>query len=139
MSYEIIWQPHGVVKRFWGDVTCSDILDTSKKITADPRFDRLQFIINDLKSIEKIDFDNVVLNEWAAIRIGALIAIPRIRTALIVGNHDTRKVAEFMLMPQRIECEPHSKIFETMEQARVWIAGESERLSSATKAFIRFG
>ena len=48
MPYEIVWEPKGAVKRFFGRVSDAEVLQSGLEIECDPRFDNLNFVINDV-------------------------------------------------------------------------------------------
>jgi hypothetical protein len=54
MGYEIFWEPKGVVKRFFGQVTNDDMMQAVVKTEGDRRFDALRYVINDCLAIEKL-------------------------------------------------------------------------------------
>ncbi len=55
MPFEIVWEPRGVYKRFWGFVTDAEFIRSVKAAQEDPRFDDIHYNINDYLAVEGFD------------------------------------------------------------------------------------
>ena len=51
MSYEILWETKGVVKRFFGHVTSNELFQAGVDLQGNVRFDQLKYVINDFLGI----------------------------------------------------------------------------------------
>jgi hypothetical protein len=67
MSYELIWEPRGVTKLFFGHVTSDDLVQSVKSIHGDPRFDNLRFVINDFLGCKEISVTAEAVDEISAV------------------------------------------------------------------------
>ena len=57
MSYEIDWEPQGYFNRFWGLVSSNDAIRSVIETEAAGRFDRLHFVIDDVRSMSQSTFN----------------------------------------------------------------------------------
>ena len=71
MPYEIIREPHGVHKRFWGVVTAGEFLASVVGFHSDPQFERIRYTINDFSATERFAMSEGAIEDTAAINIGA--------------------------------------------------------------------
>ena len=55
MPYEQTWEPIGIVRRFWGHVTASEIIESTVIAQADIRFDLLRYVINDFLDCNSVE------------------------------------------------------------------------------------
>jgi hypothetical protein len=119
MSYEIIWEPRGAVKRFFGRVTSHDMLQSVVDTESDARFDDLRYVINDFLDIEELDLANTDIQEIAAIDGAAARSNPRI-TIAVVTIHD-----EIVALTNQYASSPFNaypiKAFSTSAKARSWL------------------
>lgn len=119
MSYEIIWEPRGAVKRFFGRVTSHDMLQSVVDTESDARFDDLRYVINDFLDIEELDLANIDIQEIAAIDGAAAKSNPRI-TIAVVTIHD-----EIVALTNQYAGSPFNaypiKAFSTSAEARSWL------------------
>ena len=116
MPYNIIKEPHGSYKKFFGHVTGAEFLQSVFENHGDPRFDQMQYTINDLLEIES---HAITLKSFE-------IAVTR--GTQVAERNPTRKIAVVTADPliaqhvgeyasrghQRIE------VFERLEDARHW-------------------
>ena len=54
MSYEVTWEPRGVIKRFSALVTDNEMIQSVVDTEKDARFDELRYVINDFLGITGI-------------------------------------------------------------------------------------
>ncbi len=119
MSYELNWEPRGVVKRFFGLVTSKELLNSSEKTEADLRFDDLRYVINDFLACTEFTTDPGVLEELAAIDSAAAMINPGIKIA-VVTTSDTLIAVALQYADSPLNTFP-TRIFSTLDEARAWI------------------
>ena len=120
MGYEIIWEKRGVVKRFLGEVTSQDMLQSVVETEGDARFDDLRFVINDFLDISGVSSSHHVVEEISAIDSIAAITNPRIKVAVVATFPAVIEMAESYINSP-LNHYP-TKIFQTLTDARQWIA-----------------
>ncbi|MCX2862513.1 hypothetical protein OOZ63_11735 [Paucibacter sp. PLA-PC-4] len=124
MSYEVVWEPRGALKRFEGVVSSADLIRSVVETEADARFDSLRFVINDFRDVSRIDFDAEDVSEVATIDLGASRTNPSIRIAVVATNAEVIALAEhYANSPLNVYP---TQIFATMEAARAWVAEPGE-------------
>ncbi len=119
MGYEIIWEPRGVVKRFFCEVTSQDMLQSVAETEGDSRFDELRFVINDFLEITGLSSSHHDVEEVAAIDSIAAITNPRIKVAIVTTSPVVKEMGEGYINSP-LNHYP-TKIFQTLEDARNWI------------------
>ena len=82
MSYELIWEPKGVVKRFFGDLTSPELIEAGVKVEADARFDGIQYVINDFLACTGYSVHPVVVDHIAVLDRVASHTNPNIRISI---------------------------------------------------------
>ena len=83
MSYELTWEPKGVVKRFFGHVTCVEVLAAGTQSQSNPQFDQYHYAINDFLDCTEFVLDPAVLEEIAAYTGAAELSNPNIKIAIV--------------------------------------------------------
>ena len=119
MSYEIVWEPRGVVKRFFGQLTSNDMMLSVAETEGDARFDDLRFVINDFLGVSDVMSSHRDVEEIAAIDSIAAMTNPRIRVAIVTTLPIVVEMAEGYINSP-LNKYP-TKMFQTLEDARTWI------------------
>lgn len=119
MGYELIWEPRGVLKRFYGEVTDNDVAGSVAQIQGDRRFDTLRYCINDFLdgSGHQVSLDAV--EEIAAIDDAASISNPHIRVALVAATPEFIELAK-QYAGSTMKLHP-TRIFSSLDEARIWL------------------
>ncbi len=119
MGYELIWEPRGVLKRFYGPVTDTDIAGSVARVHGDRRFDTLRYVINDFRdgTGHRVPLDAV--EEIAAIDDVASISNPHIRVALVAATPDFIELAK-QYAGATLKLYP-TRIFSSLDEARNWL------------------
>jgi hypothetical protein len=119
MSYELIWEPRGVVKRFFGHVDGNEVLRATTETEVDPRFDDLRFVINDFLACTGFAFPADAVEEMAAID-GAIAQInSKIKIAIVATLPDVIAAAD-AYATDPLTSYP-TRTFSTIEDARRWL------------------
>ena len=67
MGYELVWEPHGLIKRLVGNVGTDDLLKMISAVHGDGRFDDLRYIIIDTRDSTGHSVPEPTLIEIAAV------------------------------------------------------------------------
>jgi hypothetical protein len=128
MSYEVLWEPRGAVKRFWGVVSSADMLRSVVETEADPRFDTLRYVINDFLAISHLTFSAEDVSEVATMDLGASRTNPAIKIAIVATMAELIAFAH-QYADSDLNVYP-TRIFATMGEARAWAEEPGEFLST---------
>ena len=120
MSYEIIWEPCGVIKRFFGHVTSHDLLQSVLEIEMDARFDELRYCINDFLGITGISSSPQDVEEIAVVDKGASLTNPRIKIAVVTTSPEVISLAN-EYANSSLNSYP-TRIFSSRDEAGLWFA-----------------
>ena len=126
MPYKLIWEPRGVYRQYFGDVTISERRASFDAICSDPRFDDLRFTITDYLAVGAYEVTSEATAEIAAFHIGPLRTNPRIAIAAVAIRPDVvAAIREFIA--HKFTTAPY-RIFPSLKEARTWtnaVAGNS--------------
>jgi hypothetical protein len=120
MPFELIWEPRGVYRRYFGDVTIVERRRSFDRICADPRFDDVRYSITDYRNVEGYEITDQATEEMAALHIAPLRTNPNIIIAAVVS--DERIIASIRyFISLGFTTRPY-RIFATVEEARRWVS-----------------
>lgn len=119
MSYQIVWEPRGVVKRFVGYLTDHDMLQSVLDTESDSRFDDLRYVINDFSDITGSCVDTTIVEDISIADKGASRSNPSIHIAVITRAPEVRHLAECYANSPLNAYE--TRIFATEAEARSWL------------------
>ena len=120
MSYELKWEPRGVVKRFFGQVTCAELLAASRESQSDYHFDQYRYAINDFLDCTEFVTDPIGLEELAAFAGAAELSNPNIKVAIIATLPEVIAAVK-SYSGLALQTYP-TRLFSTLAEARAWIA-----------------
>lgn len=119
MNFELIWEPRGVVIRFFGKISIKEIQEASVAYQSDWRFDGLLYVIADYTEIESCDArPNEIEYVWA-IDSGAKYSNHKIRKAIVTTTHEVIQLATHYKNRHGKAFEV--EIFPTQADARTWL------------------
>jgi hypothetical protein len=123
MSYELNWEPRGVVKRYFGLVTSAEVLTAGIQSQADQRFDQYRYAINDFLDCTEFVNDPVALEEVAAFAGAAEQSNPNISIAIVATLPAVvAATKQYLALP--LQTYP-TRLFSTRAEAGAWIAENS--------------
>jgi hypothetical protein len=125
MPYSLHWEPRGVYRRYFGEVTIEERLESFNAVCADPRFDDLRYTITDYLDIARYEVNDLATQEIAAMHIAPLHTNPRVMIAAVAVNPEVVSAIEAFIALQFI-AQPY-RIFPTLPDARSWIEQRPER------------
>ena len=119
MGYELSWEPHGVVKRYLGQVTDEDLVQSVIEVGADARFDDLRYVIKDFSACDAIAATPGCVEDIVIMDQGASVSNPRIRIAVVAVQKEALAIVEAYA---RFPLNPYPmRTFATLPAARQWI------------------
>jgi hypothetical protein len=119
MPYTLSWEPRGVYRKYFGDVSIAERAHSLERICADPRFDDLCYTITCYLDVQRYEATPDDTRGVAALHIGPLATNPRIILAAvatrpdILGYIEAFKATGFVRRPYGV--------FDTLPEARAWI------------------
>lgn len=120
MSYEAIWEPHGVLKRYWGHVSNADLAASSRELYSDPRFDEVKFVINDFTAVVSHSIDEDALLDYVAGRLGVATYMPDVRGACVANTLEMLALSRKIANPN-CAIQHDVRVFSSMAEARNWL------------------
>lgn len=119
MPYRLTWEPFGVYREYFGDVTVAERRASFDIICGDRRFDDLRYAITDYLAVDAYEVTRIATAEIAAFHIAPLATNPRIAIAAVASRPDILAAIEdfkshgFTTAPYRV--------FPTLAEARQWL------------------
>ena len=120
MSFELRWEPRGVVIQFAGIVTPRDPQDATTAYEGDIRFGDLRFVIADYSAIAGCAATPSDMEMVGAMNYGASKSNPRIRKAVVTTSPEVIALAEHYR--KALGSPILTRVFATMADARAWLA-----------------
>ncbi len=126
MPYRLTWEPSGVYREYFGDVTVAERRASLDTICGDRRFDDIRYALTSYLAVEAYEVDSAATAEIAALHIAPLATNPAIVIAAVARRPDILAAIEefksygFTSAPYRV--------FPTLAEARQWLR---ERQSKA--------
>jgi hypothetical protein len=119
MPYSLTWEPAGVYKKFTGEVTGAELLQSVLEVSSDARFGSSQYEVSDYLDADNTDFSQDALNEVRAVRIGSFMNNPRIKVAIV--THDTEiQQRIYSTIAARLTLH-QTKVFNAVADANTWL------------------
>lgn len=119
MPCETRWEPHGLYRKFAGNVSSRDIFDSIKQVEGDSRFNDLRYSIFDCLEMRSEDLPDAERESLAVQLLCEAQSHPRTLIAFLTKDEYARAKIERLkglnISPYRLE------VFSTVVQARIWI------------------
>ncbi len=119
MSYELAWEPLGVMLSFSGRISFDDIHNATVDYQGDSRFDHIRYVIADLSRISGCDVASTDMDYLWAIDRAAKISNPRIRQAVIAAQPEV--IALVTHYKTQGTCAFPTEVFTSLDDARCWL------------------
>ena len=58
MSYKLIWESNGLYRKFTGEISGVEILESNFELQRHPKFEAINYIINDFLGVTDFTIDN---------------------------------------------------------------------------------
>lgn len=123
MPFELIWEPKGLVRRYFGRLNASELLLPILASHVDPRFDSVRYVIDDCMNVTEVqmtarELSNVV-GEISIHDNGASCSNGRIRFAIVATHPTLLEVARaYLASPIRVFP---TRVFSCLTPARRWV------------------
>jgi hypothetical protein len=120
VGYEIQWEsPDGLVKRFSGNISSSDIVSAVLETEADSRFQKLRYVLNDFLDVGEFTYSLTDSNFVSALYSVTSLSNSKIKVAFVTRSSDISAfVNQYTDTPQN-DCP--AETFDTLEEARRWL------------------
>lgn len=121
MGYQLHWEPVGLVRRYFGQVTDEEFTAAVIRTGADARFDDLRYMILDMREGDVGAVTTECLEHASALERGAAYSNPAIRLAIVVAEDAALQLAlAYASSPENIYP---TRIFPDLAEARAWACG----------------
>ena len=119
MACNFLWEHDGLVRRYTGTLTSSDIVASARRTETHSNFSALRWMISDMTSVTDVDVSDDAFETFLMHAIGASYTNNRIRIAFVCTNIDAMAlVQKFMTMQDCYETRMFSKFGPAMTWAR---------------------
>lgn len=119
MPFEIIWTEHEAHKRFSGQVSGKEYVQSVQDVRSDERFKELKIVINDFSLATAINIERLAMLHAASLTSVVRILNPGVRVAFVVPpgeiGADVREILAPLVVPRY-----KFGVFDTLEAARAW-------------------
>ena len=119
MSHTCTWEDKGLFRKFTDEICPEEILKSNFELHADPKFQKIKYIINDFTKVTKLNIDSEHAKVYASTDVissskGALkIAIVAEQEEHLALANDYRNT----MTNRYFKCE----IFKTLTDAQKWV------------------
>lgn len=123
MAYQITWEPEGVLTNYSGFLSAREMAESATKLQADPRFDEMRYVINDLSRVSGHDLTEDSILQIAVLNYGAHASNPNCRIAYATADERLTKIIRAtLMMPSMKSYEVEVK--PTASEARDWLSSK---------------
>ena len=121
MPIEHNWLPSGLHTQYIGVITGNELVDGALKISGDPRFDNIRYIIDDFSKLvgNKITIADV---ERLVACIGAITkSNPYIKNAMVLANNEESNALIGLYVFLASELTWQFETFSALTEAQMWV------------------
>jgi hypothetical protein len=126
MPYSLIWEPHGVYKKFTGVVSGAELVRSVNEVANHFKFADARYEVSDYLEADATEFSQDALNEVRAVRIGSFSRNPKVRVAIVTLDPDIQQRI-FSTIAARLTLH-QTKIFSDVADANAWLRREISEL-----------
>ena len=120
MSNKLLWEPNGLYRKFSGEISGEEILESNFELQQHPKFESISYIINDFLDVTGFTIetlhtkiyaktDEIVANTKLTLKVA--IAVDQEALIALANNYREEMIGK------SFECE----IFKTVKDARQWV------------------
>lgn len=121
MSYELVWEPDGVVRRFSGVVSAREFIRSVEQVQGDPRYDEMRYVINDFSGVSSHTLSDDTFTELAVLHYGAHVSNPNCRVLFVTSDAVLLGMVSRILQRGPV-ISYQTEAFPTEVVARDWLA-----------------
>lgn len=133
MPYIHTWESRGVVCRFSGHVTATEVSESADRIQGDRRFDALRCVLNDFRDCTSVDMPRTMIEEIAAKDGAAALTNSEIRIAVVSDHPDVLRIFDHYMAEALSPWV--AKNFGSIAAARAWLAGPRAPIRDTQQAW----
>lgn len=119
MSYLHQWNNRGLYRRFFGRISGDEILESNLKLQGDPRFDSINYIVNDFLRISDFDIDSGDIKRISAIDKAAALSNSKIKIANVVKSDSLLAMVNTYIELMKASGYQYMT-FDNFEAAEIW-------------------
>ena len=120
MSFELSWEPRGVLRRYYGNVSIEERRRSLELICSDERFDTLRYTITSYLAVAEYEVSDEATAEIAAFHIAPLVTNRYIVIAAVATQPKIIAAIEHFIELGFVS-QPY-RVFPTEVAARYWIS-----------------
>ena len=120
MSYTNSWESEGLYRKFFGEISGDEILESNFELHANPNFKTIKYIINDFLEVTAYSIESSYTKAYASSDAVISNSKGKLNIALVVDQDELIALANGyreQMKGQLFECE----IFPCIEEARKWV------------------
>lgn len=120
MPYQNKWEEVGLHRTFTGTISGQEVLTANLSIQGDPRFDDINFVLNDFTAIDGFDVTEIDISKIVATDNAAAISNPNLKIAIVATD---KSLLEWIYMYLgKMETSPYQcQIFHNKNDALTWV------------------
>lgn len=119
MPYSLVWETHGVYKKFSGIVTGEELVRSVIEVANAMQFTGARYEVSDYLDAEQTDFSQDALNEVRAVRIGSFSRNPQMRVAIVTLNAEIQqRIFSTIVARQTLH---QTSTFNDLAEANTWV------------------
>lgn len=123
MPHSNTWETAGLYRKFIGEISAYEILESNIELHNDANFNNIKYVINDFSEVTGHSIEVTHTRIYASTdrlisdyKEELKIALVVIQTELVALANSYRE----QMIGERFECQ----IFKTIKEARAWVGGE---------------
>lgn len=120
MAYTNSWETGGLYRKFFGEISGDEILESNFELQANPNFKTIKYIINDFIEVTAYSIESSHTKAYASSDVVIANSKGKLNIALVVDQDGLITLANGyreQMIGQLFECE----IFQCVEDARKWV------------------
>ena len=120
MSYKNSWREKGLHRTFSGNITGKEILDSNLALHGDPRFDHIDYVLNDFLSIDGFEITIGDVNIISTVDNVAAISKKNLKIAIVANNTELLQWIDAYL--EMMQGSPYTAaVFSQHDDALKWV------------------
>jgi len=123
MPHSNTWETDGLYRKFIGEISAYEILESNIELHQDSNFSHIKYVINDFSEVTGHSIEVTHTRIYASTDRLISAYKEELKIALVVTQAELVTLANSyreQMLGEKFECQ----IFKTIEEARVWIGGD---------------